>query len=44
MSETPTTAIMAATAAATIILDEEVAGEDEDAEVAKEIIMSRPIT
>jgi hypothetical protein len=44
MSETPTTTIMVATAAATTIPDEEVADEYEDVEAAKETIMIRTIT
>jgi hypothetical protein len=44
MSETPTATIVAATAAATTIPDEEVTDEYEDAEGAKDIRMTRMIT
>jgi hypothetical protein len=44
MSETPTPTIVVATADAKTILDEEVADEDEDTDVAKETIMIRMIT
>jgi hypothetical protein len=44
MSETPTTTIVAAMAAATKIPDEEVTDEDEDAEAGEETIMIRTIT
>jgi hypothetical protein len=44
MSETPTTAIVVATAANATLPDEEVTDKDEDAEAVEETIMIRMIT